>query len=70
MNAVVTWLGLSASHKWHIRPLIVVDRELFAPYLRTSKIAVMSYYELTRVGLKVPAARTPLRVPSLLSHYL
>jgi len=48
LNAILTHLGLYSDVKWKIEPLIVVDQELFTPYLRESPIRVASFSELER----------------------
>ena len=46
-------LGLDARNasRWHVEPLIVVSQELLSPYLRRSRIPVVSLQKLIRERL-------------------
>lgn len=47
---VLAWIGINDSRRWKLRPLIVVDQELFTPYLQSSPIPIMSIETLKRTG--------------------
>jgi hypothetical protein len=50
LKEILSWLkiGSEFSERWKVRPLIVVDIELITPYLRKSKINVISFIELEK----------------------
>jgi hypothetical protein len=48
---VLEWLGVGTPKGWKIEPLIVVDRELFTPYLQESPIPIVPLEELKRAVL-------------------
>jgi hypothetical protein len=43
---VLGWLGITDSRRWKVKPLIVVDRELFTPFLQASPIPVVPLEEV------------------------
>lgn len=43
---VLKWLEIPAESKWKVEPIIVVNQELFTPFLKNSSIRVLSYNEL------------------------
>jgi hypothetical protein len=47
---VLQWLGVTSPKKWKVEPLIVVDGELFTPFLQRSPIPVISFEELRRAS--------------------
>ena len=48
LQSVLDWIGISDRRRWKIEPLIVVDQELFTPYLQTSSIQILSIEQLMR----------------------
>lgn len=48
LTAVLDWLGVNDGRRWKVEPLIVVDRELFTPYLRNSPIPIVPLEEIRR----------------------
>jgi hypothetical protein len=46
INEVLAWLGVPNAKKWRVDPLVVVDQELFTPFLQSSPIRVVSYQQL------------------------
>jgi hypothetical protein len=49
LSEVLDWLGISAGQRWKVEPLIVVDRDLFTPYLQSSPIPIVPLEELKRM---------------------
>jgi hypothetical protein len=45
-NQVTKWLGCEESLNWQIVPWVVVSDDLFTPYLRKSKMRVLSFRQL------------------------
>lgn len=48
LTAVLDWLGVNDGRRWKVEPLIVVDRELFTPYLQSSPIPIVPIEEIRR----------------------
>jgi len=48
LDEVLAWLGIDHTGEWKVEPLIVVDQELFTPFLRQSPIPVVSFAELAK----------------------
>ncbi|MDX6710875.1 MAG: hypothetical protein QOH96_1891 [Blastocatellia bacterium] len=46
LSEVLAWLGISVTDDWTVAPLIVVDHELFTPYLEHSEIPVVALHQL------------------------
>ena len=46
LGSVLKYLELDEKANWKIEPIIIVDQELFTPYLRKSPIKVLSFSEL------------------------
>jgi len=48
LKEILLWLEIKSEtpKKWKVKPLIVVDIELITPYLRKSKIDIISFIEL------------------------
>jgi hypothetical protein len=53
LRAILEILDLNAARRWKVSPLIVVDQPLFASYLRTSPIHVLSLEEIRRSWPKI-----------------
>lgn len=47
--AVLSWLNLDQSGNWTVEGRVVVDRELFTPYLAQSPMPVVAFHELSRI---------------------
>ncbi len=47
LNEVLKWLGITSAEDWSVAPLVVVDHELFTPYLEHSEIPVVALHQLT-----------------------
>lgn len=45
LQQVLTWLGINSAD-WKVEPLIVVDREMFTPYLKQSTIPIVAIEKL------------------------
>jgi len=48
INDVLSSFGINSAKRWKIEPLIVVSRELMAPYLHKSPVRVISYEDLIK----------------------
>ncbi|MFN8531951.1 MAG: hypothetical protein U0556_00185 [Dehalococcoidia bacterium] len=46
LSEVLRWLGCESSGKWVVKPYIVVDEEVFSPYLRRSQVEVVPFENL------------------------
>jgi hypothetical protein len=49
LSDVLTWLGVPVSEGWRVEGVIVVDRELFTPYLEKSAMPVIAFHDLPSV---------------------
>ncbi len=49
IGAVLAWLNLDQSGNWRVKGRVVVDRELFTPYLAHSPMPVIAFHELSKV---------------------
>lgn len=46
IKEVLAWLGVSDVKKWKVEPLVVVNQELFTPFLQSSPMRVISHQQL------------------------
>jgi hypothetical protein len=44
---VLDWLGIPDVKRWKVEPLVVVNQELFTPFLRSSPMRVISYQQFS-----------------------
>lgn len=45
IKEVLDWLGISDVKKWKVEPFVVVNQELFSPFLRGSPVRVISFQQ-------------------------
>jgi hypothetical protein len=45
IKEVLDWLGISDVKRWKVEPLVVVNQELFSPFLRGSPMRVISFQQ-------------------------
>lgn len=45
IQEVLDWLGISDLKRWKVEPLVVVNQELFSPFLHSSPMRVISYQQ-------------------------